>query len=121
VSSEAGQFFNALRDRLPGIRALILLSPSGELLEYASNSPGFDASAFASEHATLLRIAQHTLQDMGLGVLQEQVLISSGSLILVRRLSGNRFAVAVCAPDIHLGRLRYELKRCLLYSTPSNL
>jgi hypothetical protein len=29
--------------------------------------------------------------------------------------------VIVCSPDEHLGRLRYELKRSLLYSTLSNL
>ena len=53
--------------------------------------------------------------------IQEQTLTSASSLILLHRLPNNRFGVFLCSPDEHLGRLRYELKRSLLYSTLSNL
>ena len=43
------------------------------------------------------------------------------SMVLAKHLPSGRFAVFVCAPDEHLGRLRYELRRSLLYSTLSNL
>jgi hypothetical protein len=42
-------------------------------------------------------------------------------MTLIQHLPRDRYAVFVCAPDEHLGRLRYELKRSLLYSTLSNL
>jgi len=121
MKSEAGRFFSSLREKLPGLRAFVLLSPEGEPLGHAAVDPGFDPQAFAAEYATLLRIAQHTLDETGMGDLQEQVLTSVTSLIVIRRFPRDRFGVFVCSPEEHLGRLRYELKRCLLYSSLSNL
>ena len=131
MKSAAGQFFSALREKLPGIRAFFLLGAGGELLAHASEDRRIDsvgaagADLFASEYATLLRIAQSALRDTGMGELQEQILTSATSTLVLHCLTRNnvvdRVAVFVCSPDEHLGRLRYELKRSLLYSTLSNL
>jgi predicted regulator of Ras-like GTPase activity (Roadblock/LC7/MglB family) len=115
------EFLSALREKLPGIRALFVLSADGELLDCAAVDPGIDVSVFASEYATLLRIVERTSMDTGMGDFEEQILIHSSSQIVVRRLPRNRFVVCVCSPSEQLGRLRYELRRCLLYSTLSNL
>jgi hypothetical protein len=56
-----------------------------------------------------------------MGDMQEQILISSASLTLVLQLPNDSFAVFVCSPGESIGRLRYELKRSLLYSSLSNL
>ena len=119
--SAAGEVFLELRPLLPGLQALVILGAAGELLGSASAAPSFNAENFASEHATLLRIAQHTLLDTGMGDLQEQILISTAALIVLQRLNSDRFAVLVFPPDEPIGRLRFELKRCLLYSQLSNL
>jgi predicted regulator of Ras-like GTPase activity (Roadblock/LC7/MglB family) len=128
VKSAAGQFFSALREKLPGIRAFFLLGAGGELLAHASEDRRIIAAGadmFASEYATLLRIAQSALRDTGMGELQEQILTSATSTLVLHCIPKNgvtdRVAVFVCSPDEHLGRLRYELKRSLLYSTLSNL
>jgi predicted regulator of Ras-like GTPase activity (Roadblock/LC7/MglB family) len=121
VSAEVGRFFNAMREKLPGLRAFFLLGAGGELLAHVAEGSQLDVDLFASEYATLLRIAQSASSDTGMGALQEQILTSERSLIVLHRLPQDRFGVFVCAPDEHLGRLRYELKRSLLYSTLSNL
>ena len=121
MKSEVGRFFSSLRQKLPGVRAFFLLGTGGELLAHASEDTRIDADLFASEYATLLRIAQSASRDTGMGELQEQILTSAKSLIVLHRFPKDRFGVFVCAPDEHLGRLRYELKRSLLYSTVSNL
>ena len=110
-----------MREKLPGVRALFVLSADGELLDCAAEESGIDVSALASEYATLLRIVQRMSIDTGMGDFEEQILIHPSSQIVVRRLPKNRFAVCVCSLREHLGRLRYELRRCLLYSTFSNL
>jgi predicted regulator of Ras-like GTPase activity (Roadblock/LC7/MglB family) len=56
-----------------------------------------------------------------MGDLQEQIMVSSSSLTVILHLPNHSFAVFVCSPGESLGRLRYELKRSLLYSTLSNL
>jgi hypothetical protein len=64
---------------------------------------------------------EHTSVDTGLGDVRQQILVASTSMTLIQHLPKGRFAVFVSQPDEHLGRLRYELKRSLLYSTLSNL
>ena len=112
---------SALREILPGVRAFLLLGPGGRVLDSSSVDPELDLPRLASEFSTLLRIVEHTSVDTGLGDVREQFLIASTSMTLIHHLPKGRFAVVVCAPDEHLGRLRYELKRSLLYSTLSNL
>jgi predicted regulator of Ras-like GTPase activity (Roadblock/LC7/MglB family) len=112
---------STLRETLPGVRAVIILGPDGELRDYAATDPGLDASILASEYAMLLRIGERTSHDTGMGEVREQILVSSSSMVLAQHLPSGRFAVFVCAPDEHLGRLRYEVRRSLLYSTLSNL
>ena len=121
MKSEVGRFFNAMREKLPGIRAFFLLGAAGELLAHVPEGARVDPEAFAAEYAMLLRIAQSASNDTGMGELQEQTLTSASSTILLYRFPKGRFGVFVCSPDEHLGRLRYELKRSLLYSTLSNL
>lgn len=90
-------------------------------MDSSSVDPHLDVALLASELATLLRIVDHSARDAGMGDLREQILISSLSMTLVRHLPKGRFAIFICTPDEHLGRLRYELKRSLLYSTFSHL
>jgi predicted regulator of Ras-like GTPase activity (Roadblock/LC7/MglB family) len=112
---------SALREALPGIKAFFVLGTSGELLDGAASEPALDVTAVASEYATLLRIVERTSKDAGMGDMQEQILISSTSLTLVLHLPNDSFAVFMCSPGESIGRLRYELKRSLLYSSLSNL
>jgi predicted regulator of Ras-like GTPase activity (Roadblock/LC7/MglB family) len=100
--------------------ALVVLAPGGQIVGQAA-APEFQAGNFASELATLLRIAQHAVLDSGMGELQEQILIAKGATTILQRVSPDRFIILVFPPDESVGRLRYELKRGLLYSTFSNL
>jgi predicted regulator of Ras-like GTPase activity (Roadblock/LC7/MglB family) len=120
VKSSAGQVFNELRLTLPGLRALVVLGPAGEVVGQATAAE-FKAENFTSELATLLRIAQHAVLDTGMGELHEQILLAKGATTIIQRVSPDRFAILVFPPDESVGRLRYELKRGLLYSTLSNL
>ena len=117
MKSDVGRFFSAMREKLPGIRAFFLLDAGGELLAHVVQGQTLDIEAFAAEHAMLLRIAQSASRDSGLGELDEQILTTATGIVFLHRLPKNRFALFVCSPEEHLGRLRYELKRSLLYST----
>ncbi len=121
MKAEVGQFFSAIREKLPGLRAFFLLGAQGELLGHASANTAPNPESFAAEYAMLLRIAQRASSDTGMGELQEQILTYESSIILLHRFPRDRFGILVCSSDEHLGRLRYELKRSLLYSTLSNL
>jgi predicted regulator of Ras-like GTPase activity (Roadblock/LC7/MglB family) len=111
---------SSLRETLPGIRAFLLLGADGRLLDSSAAVSEFDIPSLASEFATLLRIIEHSSVDAGMGDLREQIFISSVMMTLVQHLPKGRFAIFLCSPDEHLGRLRYELRRSLLYSSLSN-
>jgi predicted regulator of Ras-like GTPase activity (Roadblock/LC7/MglB family) len=113
--------FSELREKLPGLRALFVLGPGGDMIDFVADAPGLDIPGFASEYATLLRIVKRACKDAGMGDVQEQILISSGALVLVQHFPNDHFVVFVCSPGEPLGRLRYELKRSLLYSSLSKL
>ena len=100
---------------------MIVLGPRSELLDFATTNLPIDPSVLAAEYGTLLRIVERTAKDTGMGDLQQQILISSSAMAVLQHLPRERVLVVVCSPDEHLGRLRYELKRSLLYSTLSNL
>lgn len=109
--------FNTLKNRAPGVQALVLLRPDGRLLGHAAVDPQLNTDSIASEYATFLRIARRTAEDTGMGDPEEHILVSAPGLVIMRRLPDNHVAVLVCSKEGQVGRLRYELKRSLLYST----
>ena len=99
------------------MQALVLLGPDGSLIAHAADNAHFSSDTFVSEYATFLRIARRTAEDTAMGDPEEYILVSAPGLILMRRLPEGHFAVLVSSPEGQVGRLRYELKRSLLYST----
>ena len=102
--------FQAFKQKVPGVTALFILGPNGELVEHAANDSRFALEAFAVEYAMLLRIARRASEDAGTGEVAEHIVISDHALTLARRLPLDHFAIAVSDSHEQLGRLRYELR-----------
>jgi predicted regulator of Ras-like GTPase activity (Roadblock/LC7/MglB family) len=100
----------SLRSRLAGATAIVLVGPSG-VVDHVKISRSLDVDAFASEYATLLRIARRTSEDAGTGKLIEHIVVSQKSVIVARSILSDYFLIAVVSEREHLGRARYELKR----------
>ena len=103
--------FDLLKHRVPGVSALFIVGPDGELVEHAANDSHFEMESFAVEYAMLLRIARRASEDAGTGDVAEHIIVSDNAVIVARRLSSDHFAIAVSTAQEQLGRLRYELKR----------
>lgn len=106
-----GQLFNLLRDKVPELKAAILIGATGRFEFHSSPDFSFDAETFATEYATLFRIARRTAEDTAMGEALEQILISDKAILVARRFGSEDVAVFVCGADEHLGRLRYEIRR----------
>jgi predicted regulator of Ras-like GTPase activity (Roadblock/LC7/MglB family) len=111
VQSRVGQLFNSLRDKIPELKAAILIGASGEFAVQSTSDFRFNAETFAAEYATLYRIARRTAEDTSMGDPLEQILISDKAILVARRFRADDVAVFVCGADQHLGRLRYEIRR----------
>jgi predicted regulator of Ras-like GTPase activity (Roadblock/LC7/MglB family) len=111
LQASVGQLFNSLRDKIPELRAAILITAAGRVEVHSSSDFSFDADSFAAEYATLFRIARRTAEDTSMGNALEQILISDKAILVARRVGSDDVAVFVCGADQHLGRLRYEIRR----------
>jgi predicted regulator of Ras-like GTPase activity (Roadblock/LC7/MglB family) len=111
MESTFKSIFDLLRHKAPGVTALFIVGPDGELVEHATADSHFGVEAFAVEYAMLLRIARRASEDAGTGDVAEQIIVSDNAVIVARRLSSDYFSIAVSTAQEQLGRLRYELKR----------
>jgi predicted regulator of Ras-like GTPase activity (Roadblock/LC7/MglB family) len=111
VQASVGQLFNSLRDKVPELKAAILIGAAGEFIFHSSSDFRFNAESFAAEYATLYRIARRTAEDTAMGDALEQILISDKAILVARRFGSDDVAVFVCGADQNLGRLRYEIRR----------
>ena len=111
MRASAGQLFHSLRDKIPELKAAILIGAASGVEAHSSPSFSVDAESFAAEYAALYRIARRTAEDTSMGDAVEQILISDKAILVARRVGSDDVAVFVCGSDVHLGRLRYEIRR----------
>ncbi|HET9131747.1 MAG TPA: roadblock/LC7 domain-containing protein [Terriglobia bacterium] len=111
MRASVGQLFNSLRDRIPELKAAIIISAASGVVAHSSPNFSVDAESFAAEYAALFRIARRTAEDTSMGDALEQILISEKAILIARRVGSDDVAVFVCGANEHLGRLRYEIRR----------
>ena len=111
MPSSIGQMFNSLREKVPELKAAILIRAAGVVESHSSPGFKFDAESFAAEYATLFRIARRTAEDTAVGDAVEQILISDKAILIARRFGNDDVAVFLCGADQNLGRIRYEIRR----------
>ena len=103
--------FNALKRRVPGIQALFLVRSDGELAVKAAPRSVLDPDVFAHEYLPLLQIVRRASEDMGAGGVAEHIVVSDSVVVVARQVPTNHYSVIVSSPGVHLGRLRFELRR----------
>jgi predicted regulator of Ras-like GTPase activity (Roadblock/LC7/MglB family) len=103
------EFMEHLRNRVTGTKAIVLVGPGGVVDHLIARRP-FDVDAFASEYATLLRIARRTSDDVGTGELLEHIVVAERSVIIARNILPDYYLIVVSTDGDQLGRARYELK-----------
>jgi predicted regulator of Ras-like GTPase activity (Roadblock/LC7/MglB family) len=67
-----------------------------------------------AEYTSIVRNAQRTNREMGLGALNEVVLSSESGIFILRFIGKDYFIVMILAPEGNFGRGRYELRRAEL-------
>ena len=103
------ELMEQLRTDVTGAMAIILVGPGGVIEHVSANQ--FDVDSFATEYATLLRIARRTSDDAGTGDLVEHVMVSEKAVILARSILSDYFLIVVARDRDQLGKARYALKR----------
>ena len=81
----------------------------------AGNEANLDVAA--AEFTSLVRSAQRSGNDIGLGKLRELVVSLDSAIIMMRLIGGDYFVVLALSPEGNLGRGRYELRKAELQLT----
>jgi predicted regulator of Ras-like GTPase activity (Roadblock/LC7/MglB family) len=103
-------------ERTEGSLGALIMGTDGIAVEKVLSEAGRDANLdiAAAEFTAVVRGAQRSGSDIGLGKLKEVVVSLDGAILVMRLLSRDYFVVLALAPDGNLGRGRFELRKAEL-------
>lgn len=110
------QALEAMLERTDGSVGALIMGIDGIAVEKVLGEDGADANldVAAAEFTSLVRNAQRTGGDTGLGNLRELVVALDQSIIVMRLFNREYYMVMALKPDGNLGRGRYELRKAEL-------
>ncbi|HEX5000257.1 MAG TPA: hypothetical protein VFY29_18695 [Terriglobia bacterium] len=112
LAPSMNRVFAALRQRVPGAQALILVRADGTVVDQCViDRPSFQTEGLAQEYLPLLHIARRASEDMGAGDVAEHIVVTDSLILAACRVGLKHFSIIVASSGEHLGRLRFELKR----------
>ncbi len=103
-------------ERTEGSLGALIMGTDGIAVEKVFGEAGQEANldVAAAEFTSLVRGAQRSGNETGLGELRELVVSLEHSILAMRVLSRDYFVVLAIKPDGNLGRARYELRKAEL-------
>jgi predicted regulator of Ras-like GTPase activity (Roadblock/LC7/MglB family) len=106
----------AIIERTDGAIGALIMGTDGIAVEKVLAGEGDEANldVAAAEFTSLIRNAQRTGADVGLGGLTELVLSYDSASIIMRLFNRDYFVVLALKPDCNLGRGRFELRKAEL-------
>jgi len=110
------QSLESIIDRTDGAVGALIMGTDGIAVEKVMKPDANDMNldVAAAEFISLIRIAQRTGSDTGLGPARE-LMVSLESVVVVMRLfTKDYFVVLAVHPDGNIGRARYELRKAEL-------
>jgi predicted regulator of Ras-like GTPase activity (Roadblock/LC7/MglB family) len=106
----------AIIERADGSIGAFIMGTDGIAVEKVLTDEARDANldVAAAEFTSLVRTAQRTGADTGLGSLRELVVAFNEAVIIIRLFSREYFLVLAMRPDGNLGRGRFEMRKAEL-------
>jgi predicted regulator of Ras-like GTPase activity (Roadblock/LC7/MglB family) len=106
----------AILERTDGGMGALIMGTDGIAVEKVMRPEGRDANldVAAAEFTSLVRNAQRTGGDTGLGNLRELVVFLDDACVVMRLVSHEYFLVLALKPDGNVGRGRFELRKAEL-------
>lgn len=107
------QTLESILDRTDGSVGALIMGTDGIAVERVMTPDAVEANldVAVAEFTSLVRSAQRTGSEIGLGELQELVIKLSGSVVVMRLLNSEYFLVLALAPEGNVGRGRFECRK----------
>jgi predicted regulator of Ras-like GTPase activity (Roadblock/LC7/MglB family) len=100
-----------IAQKLEDIHCILLMGIDGLPIEKVILSEAMNVEAITAEFTTILRITQHTTNEVNAGNLEEVIILSSQFMLLTKSITPEYFILLVMPHDGNLGRARFELKK----------
>lgn len=106
----------AIIERSEGSIGALIMGTDGIAVEKVLTDEATEANldVAAAEFTSLVRNAQRTGADTGLGEVRELVVAMEKSVVIIRLFSRDYFVVLAMRPDGNLGRGRFEMRKAEL-------
>lgn len=110
------QMLESILERTEGSLGALIMGTDGIAVERVFGEAGKEANldVAAAEFTSLVRNAQRSGSETGLGNLKELVVSLENGVLAMRVLSRDYFVVLALSPEGNLGRGRYELRKAEL-------
>jgi predicted regulator of Ras-like GTPase activity (Roadblock/LC7/MglB family) len=110
------QALEGILERTDGSLGALIMGVDGISVEKVLGEDGMETNldVAAAEFTSLVRNAQRTGVDTGLGNLRELVVALEESTVVMRLFNREYYMVLALKPDGNLGRGRYELRKAEL-------
>lgn len=107
------QALEQIVERVEGSLGALIMGTDGIHVERFLTKEGKEANldVAAAEFTSLVRSAQRSANDLGLGALREFVFSFQEAEFVVRQLSKEYFVLLAIKPNTNLGRSRFELRK----------
>ncbi|MGI8898798.1 MAG: roadblock/LC7 domain-containing protein [Pyrinomonadaceae bacterium] len=113
------ELLESIIERTEGTLGALIMGLDGIAVEKVIGEAGNEANldVAAAEFTSLVRGAQKSGNDIGLGNLRELVVSLDRAIVMMRLLGRDYFVVLALSPEGNLGRGRYELRKAELQLT----
>lgn len=110
------QMLEGMMERTEGSLGALIMGTDGIAVEkvFGQGAVESNLDVAAAEFTSLIRSAQRSGNDTGMGNLRELVVSLENSVLLMRVLSRDYFVVLALTPEGNLGRGRFELRKAEL-------
>ena len=110
------QLLESILERTEGSLGALIMGTDGIAVEKVFGEAGQEANldVAAAEFTSLVRNANRSGNETGLGNLRELVVSLENCVLAIRVLSKDYFVVLALSPEGNLGRGRYELRKAEL-------
>ncbi|MDQ3668528.1 MAG: roadblock/LC7 domain-containing protein [Acidobacteriota bacterium] len=110
------ELLESIIERTEGSLGALIMGLDGIPVEKVIGEAGNEANLdiAAAEFTTLVRNAQRSGNEVGLGKLRELVVSLDSAIVMMRLLGQDYFVVLALSPEGNLGRGRYELRKAEL-------
>jgi predicted regulator of Ras-like GTPase activity (Roadblock/LC7/MglB family) len=110
------ELLQSIVQRTEGSLGALIMGLDGISVEKVIGKAGDEANldVAAAEFTSLVRNAQRTGNDIGLGNLRELVVSLDSAIVMMRLIGREYFVVLALSPEGNLGRGRYELRKAEL-------